>query len=138
MEEQQAIQLLWDEWKYRHDLFWRSLFRWAGVVVTLWVIPFVKPEVFKPWPKIALFFPAMAFILSLFSAWILGGEQRRFEMVNKRYNDLRERFLPPRVPQDTLIDRLVALPLGIIIVWVYAIALALLSALVLILLWHSI
>jgi len=73
MDEKQAIDLLWAEWKYRHDLFWKSIFRWAGAVLTLWVIPFLKPEVFKPWPKVALAFPILAFLLSLFSAWIIGG-----------------------------------------------------------------
>src|SRR5207302_2212687 len=65
MEENQAIQLLFEEWKYLHDYFWRSLFRWAGAVVTLWVIPFIKPEIFKAWPKIVLFFPCMAFVLAV-------------------------------------------------------------------------
>jgi hypothetical protein len=69
IDEEQAIQLLWEEWKYRHDLFWRLLFRWAGAVITLWIIPFIKPEVFKPFPRTALLFPVVALFVTVFSAW---------------------------------------------------------------------
>src|SRR5438105_1214590 len=105
MEEKQAIQLLWDEWKYRHDLFWKSLFRWAGAVLALWAIPFLKPDIFKPWPIVALAFPAMAFLLSICSAWILGAEHRRFITVNQKYEQMRKDFQPPRMPRNTRFDR---------------------------------
>ena len=138
MDEKQAIDLLWDEWKYRHELFWKSLFRWGGAVITLWIIPFLKPEVFKPYPIVSLLFPAMGFLLSLFSAWLLGAEQRRFAMVNQKYHELRGAFLPPRVPRLTRLDRLYALPIGAKVVPLYALLFGVLSVVVGVLLWHSI
>jgi hypothetical protein len=127
--------MLWEEWKYRHDLFWRSLFRWAGAVVTLWIIPFARWDVIKLWPKIALIgFPSVAFILSVFSAWLLGAEQRRFAMVNTKYDEMRQNFAPPRMPRRTKVDRLFARPIGNSIIWVYLFALCLLSASVFVLL----
>ena len=137
MDEKQAIDLLWEEWKYRHSLFWQSLFRWAGAVVALWVIPFVKPEVFRPWPRIALLFPMVAFVLSLFSAWILGAEQRRFTAVAQKYNELRKDFVPPRIPANTTWDSLFAAPLGAKVAVVYGISFGLISGGVFVLLWTS-
>lgn len=138
MEQKQAIQLLWEEWKYRHDLFWKLLFRWAGAVIVLWVIPFLKPEIFKFRAWVALIFPAAAFILSLFSAWILGAEQGRFSMVNKKYDELRVEFLPPRMPRKTRLDRLFARRIGAGIVLLYGFGFAALSVVVGYFLWLSI
>jgi hypothetical protein len=136
MDESQAIDLLWDEWKYRHALFWTFLFRWAGAVVTLWVIPFLKPEIFTPVPKLALVFPALAFALTLFSTWLLGAEQRRFAMVNQKYEELRRDHRPPRMARDTFLDRLFAAPIGAGILWLYCLAFATVSFEVGFLLWH--
>jgi hypothetical protein len=138
MNEKQAADLLWEEWKYRHDLFWKSLFRWAGAVVVLWVVPFLKPEIFKFRPWIALIFPAAAIILSLFSAWILGAEQGRLAMVSKKYDELRKEFLPPRMPKDTRLNRFFGWPIGRSVVFAYGFGFAALSLVVGYFLWLSI
>jgi hypothetical protein len=138
MEQKQAIELLWNEWKYRHDLFWRLLFQFAGAVIVLWVIPFLKPEIFKSRPWIALVFPAAAAILSLFSAWILGAEQRRLTMVSKKYDELRGEFLPPRMPRETRLDRFFAWRIGAGIVLFYGFGFTVLSIVVGYFLWLSI
>lgn len=138
MEEQQAVQLLWDEWKYRHNLFWRSLFRWSGAVITLLIIPFLKTDVFKPWPMMALVFPVLAALLSLFSAWILGAELGRFAMVNKKYDELRSNFLPPRLPTKRWLERGYARPIGASLLRLYAAVFLVLSVVAWLLLWTSI
>jgi hypothetical protein len=130
LEEKQAIQLLWCEWKYRHDLFWKLLFKFAGAVIVLWIIPFLKPEVFRFQPWIALAFPAAAVIMSLFSAWVLAAEQKRFEMVNKKYDELRIDYLPPRMPKISWRNKLVAARIGAWIVILYGIGFAFLSGVV--------
>lgn len=38
---------LFDEWKYRHENFWRTLYRYLAAIAILIAIPFVKNE-FKP------------------------------------------------------------------------------------------
>jgi hypothetical protein len=129
MDEKQAIDLLWDEWKYRHDLFWKLFFRCAGSVITLWAIPFVKPDIFKPFPLTALILPLLALLLSILSALLLGGEIRRFQMVNEKYNSLRQSYLPHRIPK-TGVNRVLALPIGIALVWFYGVAFTLTSLVV--------
>jgi hypothetical protein len=137
MENEKAAALLWDEWKYRHDLFWRSLYRYAGSVITLWIIPFLKPEVFKPFPAATLLFPVLALFLSVFSAWLLGAEQRRFAMVNAKYDELRQEFLPPRMPKEGLVDKLFAARVGAYVVLFYVLSLAIGSIVDGILVWKS-
>jgi hypothetical protein len=98
METEKAVELLWDEWKYRHDL---------------------------------------ALFLSFFSAWLLGAEQRRFAMVNAKYDDLRKEYLPPRMPRKGLVDKLFAARVGAWVVLFYVVSLALGSIAEGILLWRS-
>jgi len=122
-----AVNLLWQEWKYRHDLLWKMLFRWAGAVVTLWIIPFLKPEVFNPFPLVALAFPIIALVLSILSAWHLAGEQYRFNLVNAKYRELRGHYAPKA--GEAFRDKFFAIPIGAAMVWVYGVAFALISAL---------
>ena len=127
MDEKQAIALLWDEWKYRHGLFWRLFVRCAGSVITLWVIPFLKPDVFKPFPFVSLVFPLLAFVLSVLSVVLFFGEQRRFAMVNEKYNELRRCYEPPRWPKRGFVNRLASLEIGVVLVWFYGVGFALAS-----------
>jgi hypothetical protein len=36
--------IVWDEWKYRHELFSRMQFRYAGGVAVICSLPFFRPE----------------------------------------------------------------------------------------------
>ena len=39
---------LLDEWKYRHDAFWKTLYRSFSAIAVLVTIPFVKADFLKP------------------------------------------------------------------------------------------
>jgi len=39
---------LFDEWKYRHKNFWRTLYRFLSAIAILVTVPFVKNEYFRP------------------------------------------------------------------------------------------
>jgi hypothetical protein len=39
---------LFDEWKYRHDAFWKTLYRALSAIAVLVAIPFVKVDFLKP------------------------------------------------------------------------------------------
>lgn len=138
MEEKQAIDLLWEEWKYRHDYVWRTLFRWAAAVVVLWIAPFLKPEVFANRPRVAVVFPFVSFILTLFSAWLIGAEQQRLSMVSRKYNELRKDFIPPPMPKKTRWECLLAWPIGTkIVLLFYGFSLSIISGVIFYLLWTS-
>ena len=38
---------LWDEWKYRHEMFHKTLVRWAWTIVGFAVLPWIKTEFFE-------------------------------------------------------------------------------------------
>lgn len=52
MEEKlEFAKQLWDEWKYRHENYWKLLYRYLLAIAVLVTIPFVKPEIFNPLVK---------------------------------------------------------------------------------------
>jgi hypothetical protein len=38
-------ELIWEEYKHRHDLCWNLIFRLTYVVVIISVVPYIKPDV---------------------------------------------------------------------------------------------
>jgi len=38
---------LFNEWKYRHESFWRTLYRFLGAIALLVTVPFVKTDYFR-------------------------------------------------------------------------------------------
>ena len=131
MDEKQAADILSEEWKYRHGIWWSAFSRWTGIMVGLWVIPFLRPEIFWARPKAALCFPGIAFILSFFSVWHLSAEYGRMKMVRERLTDLLGNYQPGCMRRDTIVARLVALPIGQTIVWIHGIAFAGISLIIL-------
>jgi hypothetical protein len=47
-ERVQWANHLLDEWKYRHDAFWQTLYRSLSAIAVLVAIPFVKTDFFRP------------------------------------------------------------------------------------------
>jgi hypothetical protein len=109
----EATKLLWEEYKLRQTHYWSSFNRYALSVITISVIPYVKPDVVKPLDELVLVFPVVGILLSLACCWLLGAEYQRLRMVRQKYDELlTKRFQPTRMPQDGLWDRLVAHRIG--------------------------
>jgi hypothetical protein len=56
----------WEQWKYHHEFFWNSFYRLAAVIAVLSVAPFLKPELFDPFPIVAFLFPALTAVCGWF------------------------------------------------------------------------
>lgn len=63
----EMLQLHWANYQMRQAHIWQSLNRLTLSIVTLWAIPFVKPELFKTLSLLVFFFPMVAILL----AWIV-------------------------------------------------------------------
>jgi hypothetical protein len=81
---------LWDEYKYRHDLCWRLLFRTTVVVVTLSSVPYALPadktKVLGGW---LLFMPLLAAFTNFLALLWMQLELKHFEAVDREYIDYR-------------------------------------------------
>ncbi len=75
--------LIWDEYKYRHDLIWKHLIRSTTAVVALLTVPFLKNLDVDAFLIAAAFFIAIGY--AAFTRWILDSELNLFEQVKERH-----------------------------------------------------
>lgn len=96
----EAATLLWEEWKYRHELFWKSLYLWGFASVTVSIFPWINPDVITKLGKNVLIFPIMAGFIALFAAWHLGSEYSRILKVTNKYRIVLGKFAPEPVAKN--------------------------------------
>lgn len=63
----EEAKLLWDEYKYRHELCWRLIFQITTAVVALLVIPYIQSNITELVGLWILALPLLAIILVAFS-----------------------------------------------------------------------
>ena len=89
---------LWEEYRYRHDLIWRLLFRMTAVAVLLSIAPFTIDEIAEKkagaWVN-AL--PALALALVAISWLVLLFELKLFNPINRVYVAAQEQAVGERV-----------------------------------------
>lgn len=113
LSEQEAVKLLWDEWRYRHDLYWSSLYKWGASVVGITIAPYLLPDLILKLKLAVLVFPFLAFLLSCFAAWHLAAEYIRLIPVSRKYKSLLGKYAPEDIEKDTtLISQILSFPIG--------------------------
>ena len=100
-----VAKFLWEEYKYRHDLIWRLLFRVTAGATLLSIAPFTINDLVELkaglWIK-AL--PAVALVLVLASWYLLVHELRLFSPVDKHYTKAQNSALSTQVREAKKID----------------------------------
>jgi hypothetical protein len=106
------IELVYQEWQYRHETFWKLYNFWGLLIVVLLASPFLIQDFFKL-GRIGYFIPVSAFVLSCFGGWNLFVEMDRMKAASKRYCDLMD-FQCDQIPASEipLKDRLIQAPIG--------------------------
>jgi hypothetical protein len=81
---------VWDEYKYRHDLCWRLLFRTTVVVVTLSCLPYAVPadttRKLGGWLLLVLL---LAYFTNFLALLWMQLELKHFEVVDREYTEYR-------------------------------------------------
>lgn len=89
-DQLKRIPVLWEEYKYRHDLCWRVMFRLTSAVVILAIVPYVYQEVVQGLPKWVLWAPAsLAVLLAGFAFLLMSNELEIFEEIKEEYRNLK-------------------------------------------------
>lgn len=83
-----AAKLYWEEYKLRQTHYWSSFNKFMLAVITIDVIPFVRPEIRTQLGNLTYFFPGIAVAVSLACMWLLGAEYQRLQSVRRKYDDL--------------------------------------------------
>jgi hypothetical protein len=77
--------LVWDEYKYRHDLCWRLVFQLTAAVVALNIVPYVQEHVAATLHYWVLSLPAIGLALALFGRERLRREHDILDRVRRRH-----------------------------------------------------
>ncbi|MDX2122002.1 MAG: carboxypeptidase-like regulatory domain-containing protein [Gemmatimonadota bacterium] len=120
MDQNEAAKLLWEEYQYRHDVFWKSLVRWGAANVAISVVPYVRPEIIPLLKRTVLMLPAMAGFLAVAAALQLLGEYRRLKLVGRTFDGTMGIYAPHRIKNSKM---------GIWVVLFFAFGLTMLAAL---------
>ena len=98
----ERAKYLWEEYRYRHDLIWRLLFRMTTVAVLLSIAPFTIDDLAKEavgaWVN-AL--PALALTLVAISWLVLLFELRLFNPIDRVYTAAQDEVVGDHVRGET-------------------------------------
>lgn len=128
LNRHEVLKLLWNEYKLRYANYWGLFNRFSLAVLTVTVIPYIKPDIVEPLGKLIIIFPVISFVLTLVCTWLLGAEYQRMNMVRLRYDDLlTKRYKPVKLPTQTFIQKLLAKRIGTKMVLIFLIGFSLIS-----------
>lgn len=100
MDNVELIKLLWEELRYRHDLFWRLYFRSVLASLTLIAVPLLYVDQLSkalPGTGLLVLFPISAIIVALIATWMLFAELRVLRGVLRAYRSLLTAAFPPEL-----------------------------------------
>jgi uncharacterized membrane protein len=101
-------QVLWDEYKHRHNLIWRVIFQLTTAIVVLSIVPYIAPDQVRcalgQWLLAA---PAVALALVLVSMVVIVNELRLLKLITKAHRDQQRRVFQIPHRQGGLFDKLV-------------------------------
>jgi hypothetical protein len=80
--------LVWDEYKYRHDLCWRLVFQITAGVVAISVVPYLEKDIANELGRWILVLPSIGVALAFFGWLRLRKEQAILDEVRKRHREL--------------------------------------------------
>jgi hypothetical protein len=87
-----SADLVWDEYKYRHDLCWRLVFQITAGVVAISVVPYLEENIADELGRWILVLPSIGVALALFGWLRLRREQAILDQVRKRHHELHPRL----------------------------------------------
>ncbi|MEZ5308045.1 MAG: hypothetical protein R2684_12940 [Pyrinomonadaceae bacterium] len=113
----ELIKLLWEEFKYRHELFWRLFFSFSLAILFLLALPYAYAENVKVFKKLLIFLPVAACTVTVFSYWVLCAEYQRLVATRKQFNDvLPEQFKEYPLNDQVKFSKLLNKPVGWVVV----------------------
>jgi uncharacterized membrane protein AbrB (regulator of aidB expression) len=77
----EAAKLLFEEFKYLHNQFWEAFYKFGLIIVTVNIIPYIKPDIIKVLQSKIVIFPVTGLLITLVASWILVARYQRISKV---------------------------------------------------------
>ncbi len=102
-------QVLWDEYKHRHNLIWRVIFQVTTAIVVLSIVPYIAPDQVRcalgQWLLAAA--PAVALALVLVSMAVIVNELKLLKLITKAHRCQQRRVFRIQHTKGGIFDKLV-------------------------------
>jgi hypothetical protein len=100
--KQEQLNRLWDEYKYRHGLCWKAVYKIVAVVIVLAVLPYAKPELTRSMSlgRWMLAPPIIGTLFAVFGVFVVNNELRLFSQVKVAYHALQKQFFESVLEPD--------------------------------------
>ena len=90
---QEQLSYLWDEYKYRHGLCWKAVYKIITVVIVLAVLPYAKPDLINLLGRWMLVPSVIGTLLAAFGVFVVNNRLRLFSQVKVAHHVLQKQFL---------------------------------------------
>jgi hypothetical protein len=89
-DETEEAQLVWDEYKYRHDLCWRLVFQITTGAVLISVAPYLNPALAESLGIWLLALPLLGTLLAIVGLKRLSAEHKLLDLVREKHRCLHK------------------------------------------------
>jgi hypothetical protein len=111
----EAVKVLWEWRRYRNEAMWHSVYRFGAVSVALTIAPYLLPNLIDRLGLAIFVFPVMAFLLSVYAAYLIAVQYRLYKQVDRKYRSLLGKYNLDDLPTNRLIYRIFQTSFGIIL-----------------------
>lgn len=94
MNQKEMIEISWEEFKYRHEHFWKSFYKLGFIIIFLIALPHYELKgLLSNFTNTLFILPFTAAFLSILSLWLLIQEQKRLKLISNIYKEHRKGLL---------------------------------------------
>lgn len=94
----EKAKLVWEQWKYRHNFFWKAFYTVTVTTAVVSTIPLFKSDVISSLGAVSLAFPLLGLGLGTFGRSLLDAEYKRLLVVGDSYDTAPWSYGTKRTP----------------------------------------
>lgn len=121
IEEIEMVKIYWEEFKYRHDHYWKSFFKFSFAILFLLILPYAYKEKLDSLGELKILIPILSCILSIVSAWLLAAEYERIIVTNLKYQELKKPPYNAITFENEGFKKLLNIKIGVVVFFLFGI-----------------
>ena len=86
----EKANLVWDEYKYRHEHCWKLIFQITAAVVIVSIVPYTNEKIAKSLGYLIVSLPTLGVILTLFSTLRVKKELKLWKTIRDKHMELQQ------------------------------------------------
>ena len=126
-DEIEMAKLYWEEFKYRHEHYWKYYFKFSYAIIFLLVIPYLDPDRIIQMGSYVYLLPVAAALLTIAAAWLLAAEYERMSLVNEKLQGIKSEKYKLIEIERTCIKKVLGIKIGYVVTIIFLVVFLLLS-----------